>query len=243
MGYAGLRRKYPDVAGLKLHWPFDGAASATPLIFAYSPTVVPPPAGWAPHIHVAGYAFLEAPAGYEPPRQLAQFLEAGEPPVCVSFGSMVSRLGAGVSEIALAALQATGQRGIIVRGWGAPAAASGNERVLYVDDVPYDWLFPRCAAAVHHGGAGTTAAALRAGVPSVVVPHAADQPFWGKRVAALGAGPQPVPVRRLTTARLAAALQEARQVGLRSGAQAVARSICEEDGVARAVQIIEASRP
>ncbi len=243
LGYAGLRGKYPDVAGLKLHWPFGGDETpGTQLLFAYSPAVLPRPEDWcAAHIHVTGYLFLDAPAGYEPPRALADFLAAGEPPVCISFGSMVSRDAGRVYGITLAALKQTGQRAIVVRGWGAPEAGRAYPDVLYLDDAPYDWLLPLCKTVMHHGGAGTTAAALRAGVPSVIVPHAADQAFWGRRVAAIGAGPERVPLNRLSVERLIAALDQAGTPEMRARAQEVSRRICEEDGVAECVKIIEQS--
>ncbi len=243
MGYAGLRSKYPDVAGLKLHWPFGAdEAHKTPLLFAYSPAVLPRPDDWSSrHIHVTGYLFLDAPDGYEPPHELRDFLAAGEPPVCVSFGSMVNRLAGRVHGMTLAALKQTGRRAIVVRGWGAPEAGRAYPDVLYLDEAPYDWLFPRCRLVVHHGGAGTTAAALRAGVPSVVVPHAADQAFWGRRVAAIGAGPAPIPVQRLSSGRLVAALEQADMLEMRARAQEVSRLICAQDGVAECVKIIERS--
>ncbi len=240
LGYAGLRGRYPDVAGLTLHWPFDGREpQRTPLLLAYSPTVLPRPEDWPPYVHVTGYLFLDTPAGYAPPPALADFLAAGEPPVCVSFGSMVSRRAGRVNEMALAALKQTRQRTIVVRAWGAAASAPTDGEVLHLDDAPYDWLFPRCRLVVHHGGAGTTAAALRAGVPSVVVPHAADQPFWGRRVAAIGAGPAPIPVKRLSVGRLVAALEQAASPSMCARAQAVSRLICAEDGLSTAVKLIE----
>jgi sterol 3beta-glucosyltransferase len=248
-GYAGLRRTHPDVAGMKLHWPFDRRnPHPTPLLFAYSPSVLPRPDDWsAPSVHVCGYLFLDAPAGYQPPSALADFLAAGEPPVCVTFGSMVNRLAGRLHEAALAALKQTGQRAVIVRGWGTALPDHPDRDLLYfdasplflVDDAPYDWLFPRCKLIVHHGGAGTTASALRAGAPSVVLPHAADQAFWGRRVAALGAGPRPIPVKRATAAALAAALREASGPGMRACAQDVARKIAAEDGVGECVRWVE----
>ena len=241
LGYAGLRRDYPDVAGLQLHWPFDPREPhPTPLLFAYSPTVLPRPDDWtAPNIHVPGYLFLDSPNGYVPPPSLADFLAAGDPPVCVTFGSMVNRRANRIHEITLAALKQTGQRSVVVRGWGAAGPDQPGDDRLYLDDAPYDWLFPRCKIILHHGGAGTTSAALRLGLPSVVVPHAADQAFWGRRVAALGAGPAPIPLGRLSAANLAAALLQADQPAMRACAQAVARLISAEDGVAAAVRLIE----
>jgi sterol 3beta-glucosyltransferase len=112
--------------------------------------------------------------------------------------------------------------------------------VFTLQEAPHDWLFPRTAAVVHHGGAGTTAAGLRAGVPSVVVPFFGDQPFWGQRVAALGAGPPPLPRHRVTPDRLAAAIRRATaDPAIRAGAAGLGSRLREEDGVADAVRIIE----
>ena len=122
---------------------------------------------------------------------------------------MSSRNPEETANLILDALACTGQRGIIHAGWGGLRRADLPDSVLMVDGVPFSWLFPRVAAVVHHGGAGTTAAGLRAGVPSVVVPFFGDQPYWGQRVADLGVGPAPIPRKKLTAERLAQAIQTA----------------------------------
>jgi sterol 3beta-glucosyltransferase len=152
---------------------------------------------------------------------------------------MVNREVQRMTRAALDALARTGNRGIFLTGWGGWQPDNPPDNVLFLESAPHDWLFPRCRVIIHHGGAGTTAAGLRAGVPNIVVPHAADQPFWGRRVAALGAGPPPIPVHRLTSENLAAALAEAETEAMRSGAQAVGRMIRTEDGIGAAVGIIE----
>lgn len=241
-GYQRLRRESTGELPRRLHWPFRRVDDRplSPLVFAYSPTVLPPPDDWtSPHVHVPGYFFLDEPA-YAPPPALVDFLAAGDPPVCISFGSMVNRDSERIGRAAQAALARTGRRGIVLTGWGGwrPEKAPGN--TLYLDEAPHAWLFPRCAAVVHHGGAGTTAAGLRAGVPNVVVPFAGDQPFWGKRVAALGAGPDPLPVRKLGPDSLTAALERAlKDESIRRAAAEVGAQIQAEDGVGQAVQLIE----
>jgi len=111
---------------------------------------------------------------------------------------------------------------------------------MMVESVPYDWLFPRVAAVVHHGGAGTTSAGLRAGVPSIVVPFFGDQPFWGQRIADLGVGPAPIPRRTLTAARLAQAIRRAvTDEAMQQRAADLGARIRAEDGVARAVAVIQ----
>jgi UDP:flavonoid glycosyltransferase YjiC (YdhE family) len=226
---------------MQLHWPFDlHQPHPTPLLFAYSATVLPRPSDWtAPHIHIPGYLFLDTAASFEPPRALEEFLQAGEPPVCVTFGSMVNREASRVHNIVLAALKETGRRGILLRGWGDTGPERSDSRMLYQDAVPHEWLFPRCKTIVHHGGAGTAAAALQAGVPGIIVPHGADQAFWGRRIASIGAGPAPIPVKRLSVELLTAALAQAEQPALRECAQAVGRQICSEDGVGECVRLIE----
>ncbi|MDQ2995642.1 MAG: glycosyltransferase [Chloroflexota bacterium] len=144
------------------------------------------------------------------------------------------------AQIVLDALAETGQRGLLARGWGGLAATEVPDNVQLIDAAPHDWLFPRTTAVVHHGGAGTTAAGLRAGKPTVICPFLGDQPFWGTLVHARGVGPEPIPQRRLTAARLAAAIHTAIQDSeIQQRAAALGARISAEDGVANAIAIIE----
>jgi sterol 3beta-glucosyltransferase len=243
-GYARLKRRSPEEFTMKLYWPFTPSSGRllTPLLFAYSPVVLPRPSDWtAPNIHVTGYFFLDSPDEYRPPQALQDFLDAGEAPVCISFGSMVNRDAERIHRVVIDSLAQTGSRGIFLSGWGGIRAGNMMENLLYMESAHHDWLFPRCKAVIHHGGAGTTAAGLRAGIPNIVVPHTADQPFWGKRVAEIGAGPAPIPVRQLTSQRLVAALKQVDDPALRARAQETGRLIRLEDGVGQAVRIIESS--
>lgn len=159
---------------------------------------------------------------------------AGPPPVYVGFGSMGSRNPEETADLILDALARAGQRGIIHAGWGGLRRVDLPDSVLMVDGVPFSWLFPRVAAVVHHGGAGTTSAGLRAGGPSVVVPFFGDQPFWGQRVADLGAGPAPIPRKKLTAERLAEAIRAAvTDEAMRQRAADLGAKIQAEDGIAR----------
>jgi sterol 3beta-glucosyltransferase len=240
-GYKPARRTNPDIPyPSRLYWPFEDTVDhpRTPLLFAYSPSVLPRPREWGEHIHITGYFFLDE-EGYQPPAGLANFLAAGAPPVCISFGSMVNRAAERVTRAALEALARTANRAIFLTGWGGWRPGIIPEKALFIDAAPHGWLFPRCRAVVHHGGAGTTAAGLRAGVPNIVVPHAADQPFWGRRVQAMRAGPAPIPVKKLTAERLIAALVAADAEAIRNGARAAGRMIRAEDGVGQAVRLIE----
>ena len=241
MGFRQLRAAEPDLSDLKLLWPFDSSRPIrTPLLFAYSPTVLPQPDDWtAPHIHITGYYFLEALETYRPSQELVDFLTAGEAPVCVTFGSMVNRKSERIEAIVRAALAQTRQRGIILTGWGGRKPAEHAKDLFYLDSAPHDWLFPRCKSVIHHGGAGTTAAGLRAGIPNIVIPHGIDQPFWGKCVAAIGAGPAPIDLRKLSVESLTAAFTKANGAACRVRAQETGRLIRAEDGVGRAVRLIE----
>ena len=208
-----------------------------PILYGWSPAVLPKPPDWGGWLHTTGYWFLEVAGGWQPPRELKDFLDSGPPPVFVSFGSMNNIDPERLTNIVLRALERTGQRGILATGWGGIGDTDLPETVFRVGDVPHEWLFERVWAAVHHGGAGTTAASLRAGVPTVVVPFFADQPFWGRRVAELGVGPEPISRRSLTVERLANAIQWAttgHDINVR--AVALGRRIRGENGIERAVE-------
>jgi sterol 3beta-glucosyltransferase len=242
LGFKRLQKTNPDTFDLTLHWPFrvDENRFTTPLIFAYSPRVIPRPADWfPPHIHIPGYFFLDTPAPYQPPAELRDFLASGEPPVCVTFGSMIHRDAKRIYQVVLEALKKTKNRAIILSGWSDFQNFSLPENALVMDAVPHDWLLPKCKVVIHHGGAGTTAAGLRSGIPNLVISFAADQPFWGARIHAIGAGPKPIPVRKLTVNNLIAAIIEADGETIRNVAQAKGRVICAEDGVGQAIRLVE----
>ncbi len=232
-----------EVLGLRpapFFGPFDGRCTqGLPTLYGYSPAVIPPPSDWPASAHVTGYWFPEPPADWTPPEALEDFLAAGPPPVFVGFGSMSSQNPGATARLVLDALGQAGQRGLMLAGWGGMQQSDLPPTVFALQGAPFSWLFPRVAAVVHHGGAGTTAAGLRAGRPSVVVPFFGDQPFWGRRVFELGAGPSPIPRRRLTAGKLAAAISRAvGDPGIRDRAAALGRTLRAEDGVGRAVEII-----
>src|SRR6204780_5017768 len=174
-------------------------ATRWPFIYGYSKFVVPRPPDWREGIEVAGYWWPARPAGWTPPADLERFLAAGAPPVFVGFGSRNPADATRLTGIVAEARRQAGVRMVIQAGWASLGAAlQEDEEVIVIGEVPHDWLFPQMSAVVHHAGAGTTAAGLRAGVPAVTVPKIGDQPFWGARLAALGAGPKTVPYEQLS---------------------------------------------
>lgn len=208
-------------------------------LYGFSPSVIPKPADWNDHTYVTGYWFLDPAPDWTPPPDLATFIESGPPPVYVGFGSMGNRKPEETTQLILHALEKTGRRAVLLAGWEGLRAESLPGSVYLAGSVPHSWLFPRMAAVVHHGGAGTTAAGLRAGIPSVVVPFFGDQAFWGRKVVDLGVGPEPIPRKQLTVERLAAAIRRATSGGaIRGRATALGRSLQAEDGIGRAAEII-----
>ena len=241
--HAWLGRGQPDLPRA-LYWPFGDKPTTT--VFGFSPCVIPAAPDWGGHVHVTGYWFLDGQSDWQPSDSLMRFLDDGPPPVYVGFGSMVTRRAAKLAGIIREALRMSGQRGVVLDWWGGggtherPPQLEGND-LLVIESAPHDWLFPRMAAVAHHGGAGTTAAGLRAGVPSIVLPITNEQPFWGRRVFRLGVGPKPIPIGRLTAEKLAEAIMQAiTNHAMRDRAMALGEKIRAEDGVARAVAIIEA---
>lgn len=211
----------------------------TPLLGAYSPIVVPHPPDWPDSVHITGYWFPDSEKEWRPARELQAFLDAGKPPVYVGFGSMSGRHPENLAKIVLEALAKSDQRGLLLTGWGGLRAMPVPERVFIIDAAPHSWLFPRVAAVVHHGGAGTTAEGLRAGVPSVILPFMMDQPFWGRRVSILGVGPEPIPMKKLTSDKLAHAIQTTiLEPEVRQAAACLGETIRAEDGVGNAVGVI-----
>ena len=234
-----------DILGLKpltrrVYWSLDSPGSPTPLIYGYSPVVLPRPLDWSGNQHISGYWFLDTAKDYQPEKTVLDFLANGPPPVYIGFGSMVDHKREKVTQIVIHALRETNQRGILLGGWSRLVSGDLPDFIFRIDAVPHDWLFPKMAAVVHHGGAGTTAAGLRAGVPSVIVPTFGDQFFWGWRVHELGAGPKPIPRNKMTVANLTRAIQQAiDNDDIKNKASLIGQQIRAENGVEMAVSMIE----
>ncbi len=215
-------------------------------LYAYSPHVVPVPRDWGSDVLVSGYWFLDDEK-WQPSAALAAFLDAGKAPIYIGFGSMPGLDPARMTAIVIEALARTGNRGLLATGGGAleaqdvPGNVPGNvhAHVHFIAGAPHDRLFPRVAATVHHGGAGTTAASLRAGKPTAICPFFGDQPFWARRIAELGVGPPALNRKTLSTESLAAAIMAMDDRQMRHRAAALGAAIQQEDGVTAAVNFIE----
>lgn len=215
--------------------------SPIPAMHGFSEHVVPFPSDWPDYATMTGYWFLDQPDTWQPPAPLIDFLNASKPPVYIGFGSSISGTKtARISQVVVEAVRKANVRAILAKGWGGLDARDLPESIYQIDGAPHDWLFPRMAAVVHHGGAGTTAAGLYAGKPSLICPFSVDQPFWGHRVHALGAGPVPIPSKALTVDKLARALRDlVDNAHYRERSEAIGDKLRKEDSIAAAIAFIE----
>ncbi|KAI9830004.1 MAG: hypothetical protein M1826_005177 [Phylliscum demangeonii] len=203
-----------------------------PYTYCWSPALIPKPRDWGSHIDVSGFFFLALASSYVPAPDLVAFLAAGPPPVYIGFGSIVVEDPNGMTKLICEAVRKAGIRALVSKGWGGLGADELNvpEEIFMLGNVPHDWLFQHVSAVVHHGGAGTTAAGVALGRPTVVVPFFGDQPFWGAMIARAGAGPQPIPIKHLTADNLAAAIAEALQPSVLLKAAELGTKISSELG-------------
>lgn len=211
-----------------------------PVLYGYSQHVIPVPSDWPDSNKVTGFWFLEPSEEWKPSLDLLDFLDAGTPPIYIGFGSMVNQDPRETARMVISALERSGQRGIIGSGWGGINQDDLPDSIHVVGSVPHTWLFPRMAAVVHHGGVGTTAAGLRAGVPSIITPFFGDQPYWGQRIFELGVGPKPIPKKYLDSEKLSNSISIAvRDIDIRERAAELGSKIRKQDGVTAAVQVLE----
>ncbi|KAF2661950.1 glycosyltransferase family 1 protein [Lophiostoma macrostomum CBS 122681] len=203
-----------------------------PYTYCWSPALIPKPSDWANHISISGFYFLNLASNYTPEPALAEFLAAGEPPVYIGFGSIVVDDPNAMTNMIFEAVKLTGRRALVSKGWGGLGADELGipEGVFMLGNCPHDWLFKHVSAVVHHGGAGTTAAGIAAGRPTVVVPFFGDQPFWGAMTAKAGAGPLPIPYKDLTAEKLADAIKEALKPESLDRAKELSQKISTEQG-------------
>ncbi|MGI5215940.1 glycosyltransferase [Plantactinospora sp. CA-290183] len=206
---------------------------------AFSRHVLPQPADWPGYAPVTGYWTLTS-EDQGPSPALARFLDSGAPPIYVGFGSMRGQNPDAIGKMVQQTVHATGLRAVVATGAGGIAMAGSNtDSVHVVDEAPHDWLFPRTAAIIHHGGAGTTAGALLAGRPQVICPFTGDQPFWSERMQSIGVAPDPVPQRQITAERLIGAVEATRSdTTMPRRATEIGELVRSEGGTPRAVELL-----
>ncbi|KAK4626648.1 Sterol 3-beta-glucosyltransferase UGT80A2 [Fulvia fulva] len=203
-----------------------------PHTYCWSPALIPKPKDWGANISISGFFFLDLASNYEPDPELKAFLDAGPPPVYIGFGSIVLDDPNGMTKMIFEAVEKIGQRALVSKGWGGVGAdeLGKPDNVFMLGNCPHDWLFKRVSCVVHHGGAGTTAAGITAGRPTLVVPFFGDQPFWGAMVARAGAGPEPIPHKQLTADNLAEGIQKCLEPQSQERAHELADKIARENG-------------
>lgn len=233
------RKKVLNIPSAPFFGPYHSKALRNmPILYGFSPSVIPAPSDWNSNIHITGYWFLDEPDDWQPPAALLDFLQSGPPPIYIGFGSMSARNPEETADLILQALSLTHQRAVLLSGWSGLRKDNVPDSVFMIDSIPHSWLFPRVSAVVHHGGASTTAAGLRAGVPSIIIPFFGDQFFWGQRIADLGVGTKPIPRKSLTAEKLAVAIQEVmRNQEMRQRAEKLGKQIQAENGIQSAVEV------
>ncbi len=225
---------------LSLRGPFAAQRGAQyPVCYAYSAAVLPSPSDWPGHIAPTGWWYLDDPA-FVPNQILTQFMDAGDAPVTIGFGSMTPQDGEWLTRTVLDACEQAECRVVMLQGWGSLGETALPAWAHTERDVPHSWLYKRSSAVVHHGGAGTTGATVRSGVPSLIVPLGFDQQFWGTRLQSLGVSPPPIKRRELTVAKLADALRQMRtDTRMQQISADLGERVQAEDGVGNALERIE----
>ncbi|KAI0901577.1 glycosyltransferase family 1 protein [Annulohypoxylon nitens] len=208
-----------------------------PFTYLWSPGLVPKPDDWSDEVDVSGFVFLDLASSFKPPKDLLKFIKNGDMPIYIGFGSIVVDNPEKFTEMIFEAVKLAGVRALVSKGWGGLGQDHIPDYIHMVDNIPHDWLFPRVRACVIHGGAGTTAIALKCGKPTMIVPFFGDQYFWGSMVGNAGAGPAPVPYKKLTSERLSDGIRFCMTNEALEAAQKISRSIeLEGDGAKNAVR-------
>jgi len=210
-----------------------------PTLYCWSPSVLPKPEDWSDYDHVSGYWFLDNSIDWTPPEDLENFVNGYPKPIYIGFGSSTISDPKSLVNIIIEAVERTGQRAIIGRGWGLDIEAHFPSNFFVVESVPHLWLFPRMSAIIHHGGAGTTAAGFKAGVPAMAVPFFGDQFLWGERIGKMGVGLPPIPLKSLTSNKLRDAIFElTTNSSIRFAAESLGEQIKKENGIEDAIEFL-----
>ena len=209
-------------------------------LIAASPSISNPAPDLPNRHKFTGAWFLEE-SDYEIPAALQEFLDQGSPPIIITFGSVAGSRNVGTTSILVEAVQRAGQRAIIQTGWENLGMDNPPENICFVGYVPHNFLFRHGCCVIHHGGAGTTAAACRAGVPSIIIHHWADQSYWGRTLHKIGVAPKPLHRQDMTPKRLAKRINQVISSQLMAErARALMEDIEMEDGLTTAIRLIEA---
>jgi hypothetical protein len=217
-----------------------------PYTYMWSPGIIPKPKDWGPEIDVTGFVFLDLASNYKPPDDLKKFLDDGEPPVYIGFGSIVVDDPDKFTSMIFEAVKMAGVRALVSKGWGGFGSNSDcPDNIFMLENTPHDWLFPKCKAVVHHGGAGTCAIGLKLAKPTMIVPFFGDQPFWGAMVSKAKAGAHEcVPYKDLTAEKLAEGIKQCLTEEAQKNVQKIADDIeAEGDGALNAVRSFHRSLP
>ncbi|MBE4910579.1 glycosyltransferase family 1 protein [Bacillus luteolus] len=207
-----------------------------PAIISCSNYVFKRPSDWNENIHQHGYWFVEEETNYIPSKELEDFLHSGDKPIYIGFGSVFhDDQKEALTTIIVDALAKSGKRGIIC---GMGKIHNLPKNIIAIDSIPHTWLFERVAAVCHHGGAGTTAAGFKAGVPSIIVPFANDQHAWAHRAYDLSVGSKPIPIKALTSDNLATAIHYALEEKIVENSKTLAKNIATENGVRDCARVI-----
>jgi sterol 3beta-glucosyltransferase len=208
-------------------------------LYNISPSVLRKPNDWSEHIKITGYWYLSATSNWAPPQSIVDFIHADSPPLYIGFGSMGIADPSALIKLISQGLAQSKQRAILAGYFPKAALENLPSYIMHIEAIPHDWLFPQMLGVIHHCGAGTTAAALRAGKATIPIPFCLDQPYWAKKIAELGAATQPIPYKTLTSDNLTVAIKElVLNDSLSRCAKALQEKILAEDGVGKASDYI-----
>ncbi|KHD09186.1 hypothetical protein PN36_00305 [Candidatus Thiomargarita nelsonii] len=242
-GYSKMQRWCRDSLNMALpsrfiHYGYRNG-KPVPTLYCYSQLLMPSPKDWHDAVLASGYWFLEGEKDWQPPVALEKFVTAGPAPISIGFGSMVGMDPDRLTDIVLSAVEKTGERAVLGTSWGGLVEKKASDSVFFLTNVQHDWLFPRMKAVIHHGGAGTTAAGLKFGKPTVICPFVTDQFFWGDLIYQRGFGPKPIPQKKLTVDKLALAIDTAiTDTTMQRRVVELSKGLRCEDGIGKAVAFI-----